>query len=144
MKRVLTTTLLFLALAIPAFAVDYPDQEGNVYDGAGMLPEQTEIALEQKLLDFESATTIGIGVATVPSLQGMSGERLPTPLFQPVATAGSLKTLDWRDVQRLGYRHVLMNTYHLVVRPGNGTARPLGQQTAPQRIEPQARRVTWY
>jgi len=35
-----------------------------------------------------------------------------------VATAGSLRTLDWRDVRGLGYRHVLMNTYHLVVRPG--------------------------
>lgn len=46
------------------------------------------------------------------------GTRLPTPLFQPVATAGSLRTLDWRDVRALGYRHVLMNTYHLVVRPG--------------------------
>ena len=49
-----------------------------------------------------------------------SGEELPTPLFQPVATAGSLKTLDWRDMLKLGYRHVLMNTYHLVVRPGLG------------------------
>jgi queuine tRNA-ribosyltransferase len=48
----------------------------------------------------------------------MDGTRLPTPLFQPVATAASVKTLDWRDVRRLGYRHVLMNTYHLVVRPG--------------------------
>ena len=47
-----------------------------------------------------------------------AGTKLPTPLFQPVATAASLKTLDWRDVEQLGYEHVLMNTYHLVVRPG--------------------------
>jgi len=51
-------------------------------------------------------------------LTGRHGERLDTPLFQPVATAGSLRTLDWRDLMRIGYRHVLMNTYHLVVRPG--------------------------
>jgi queuine tRNA-ribosyltransferase len=51
-------------------------------------------------------------------LTARDGTRLPTPLFQPVATAGSLKTLDWRDLTTLGYRHVLMNTYHLVVRPG--------------------------
>ncbi len=35
-----------------------------------------------------------------------------------MATAASLKTLDWRDLRGIGYRHVLMNTYHLVVRPG--------------------------
>ena len=46
------------------------------------------------------------------------GTDLPTPLFQPVATAGSLRTLDWDDLWALGYRHVLMNTYHLAVRPG--------------------------
>ncbi|MCC7478758.1 tRNA guanosine(34) transglycosylase Tgt [bacterium] len=51
-------------------------------------------------------------------LRSMDGRRLPTPLFQPVATAASLKTLDWQDLRRIGYRHVLMNTYHLVVRPG--------------------------
>lgn len=51
-------------------------------------------------------------------LLGRQREQLQTPLFQPVATAGSLRTLDWRDVERLGYRHVLMNTYHLAVRPG--------------------------
>ncbi len=54
------------------------------------------------------------------------GSALPTPLFQPVATAGSLRTLDWADVARLGYRHVLMNTYHLVVRPGLAALRDAG------------------
>jgi queuine tRNA-ribosyltransferase len=43
-----------------------------------------------------------------------------------VATAGSLRTLDWRDVRALGYRHVLMNTYHLVVRPGLGVIKQTG------------------
>jgi queuine tRNA-ribosyltransferase len=66
------------------------------------------------------------GAARAGYLTTMSGERLPTPLFQPVATAGSLKTLDWRDVSRLGYRHVLMNTYHLVVRPGLERIREYG------------------
>ena len=54
------------------------------------------------------------------------GARLPTPLFQPVATAGSLRTLDWRDIRALGYRHVLMNTYHLTVRPGADYLREVG------------------
>ena len=58
------------------------------------------------------------GAARAGYLTACDGMRLPTPLFQPVATAGSLKTLDWEDLRGLGYGHVLMNTYHLVVRPG--------------------------
>jgi queuine tRNA-ribosyltransferase len=60
------------------------------------------------------------GPARAGQLSARDGSWLPTPLFQPVATAGSLKTLDWQDLSALGYRHVLMNTYHLVVRPGLG------------------------
>ena len=59
-------------------------------------------------------------------LRTRDGSQLPTPLFQPVATAGSLKTLDWRDLRALGYRHVLMNTYHLSVRPGVESLRSAG------------------
>jgi uncharacterized membrane protein YgcG len=75
MKRFAFLLLVpLLATATLAHAVDYPAQEGNVYDGAGMLPETAEIALEQKLLDFERATTIGIAVATVESLQGLDSD----------------------------------------------------------------------
>ena len=59
-------------------------------------------------------------------LVARDASELPTPLFQPVATAGSVKTLDWHDVSALGYRHVLMNTYHLVVRPGIEAIRRAG------------------
>ena len=43
---------------------------------------------------------------------------LPTPYFQPVATAGAIKGLSWRTMRALGYPHVLMNTYHLLMKPG--------------------------
>lgn len=43
---------------------------------------------------------------------------LQTPAFQPVGTLGAVKQLDWRDIVNLGYKHVLMNTYHLMLRPG--------------------------
>lgn len=59
-------------------------------------------------------------------LSAADGTRLATPLFQPVATAGSLRTLDWRDLERMGYQHVLMNTYHLTVRPGLGELKRAG------------------
>ncbi|MEZ5336745.1 MAG: tRNA guanosine(34) transglycosylase Tgt [bacterium] len=59
-------------------------------------------------------------------LTDRSGNRLPTPLFQPVATSASLKTLDWADLEKIGYAHVLMNTYHLVVDPGSELIRRHG------------------
>lgn len=43
---------------------------------------------------------------------------LVTPCFQPVGTLGAVKQLDWADLEKLGYSHVLMNTYHLMLRPG--------------------------
>lgn len=43
---------------------------------------------------------------------------LVTPCFQPVGTLGAVKQLDWGDLEKLGYGHVLMNTYHLMLRPG--------------------------
>ena len=67
---------------------------------------------------WEQAAQDPASAARAGWLTTRAGERLMTPLFQPVATAGTLRTLDWRDVLKLGYRHVLMNTYHLVVRPG--------------------------
>jgi queuine tRNA-ribosyltransferase len=41
-----------------------------------------------------------------------------TPAFVPLATRGSVKTLDPRDVEGLGYQMVLGNTFHLFLAPG--------------------------
>jgi queuine tRNA-ribosyltransferase len=43
---------------------------------------------------------------------------LPTPLFMPVGTRGAVRTLDTADLEALGTRIVLGNTYHLMLRPG--------------------------
>lgn len=43
---------------------------------------------------------------------------VPTPAFQPVATQGSVKALSAEDVTSTGARLVIMNTYHLWLRPG--------------------------
>ena len=43
---------------------------------------------------------------------------LPTPLFMPVGTRGAVRTLDTADLEALGARIVLGNTYHLMLRPG--------------------------
>ena len=51
---------------------------------------------------------------------------IPTPAFLPVGTAGSVKALIMEEVQELGARMVLANTYHLYMRPGHDLVRRLG------------------
>ncbi len=51
---------------------------------------------------------------------------LPTPLFMPVGTRGAVRTLDTDDLERLGARIVLGNTYHLMLRPGAEAVAALG------------------
>ncbi|MEM4407383.1 MAG: tRNA guanosine(34) transglycosylase Tgt, partial [Candidatus Caldarchaeum sp.] len=41
-----------------------------------------------------------------------------TPAFMPVGTKGGVKTLTSEEVESLGYRLLLCNTYHLAQRPG--------------------------
>ena len=49
-----------------------------------------------------------------------------TPVFMPVGTAASVKTLSPQDLGDLGARIVLANTYHLYLRPGHERIRRLG------------------
>ena len=41
-----------------------------------------------------------------------------TPAFMPVGTNGTVKALHHSTVERIGYRLILGNTYHLYLRPG--------------------------
>ena len=56
----------------------------------------------------------------------LGGTALRTPVFMPVATSASLKGLWPADLDALGYRIVLSNTYHLYVRPGIARIRQAG------------------
>src|SRR5579884_1044858 len=49
-----------------------------------------------------------------------------TPAFVPLATRGSVKTLEPRDVAGLGYEMVLGNTFHLFLAPGPELVRRFG------------------
>src|SRR5579875_2134146 len=49
-----------------------------------------------------------------------------TPAFVPLATRGSVKTLEPRDVEALGYEMVLGNTFHLFLSPGHERVRRFG------------------
>mgnify|MGYP001564190135 FL=1 len=43
---------------------------------------------------------------------------VPTPAFMPVATQGAVKAASHEDVEELGFRLIMCNSYHLAVRPG--------------------------
>ena len=49
-----------------------------------------------------------------------------TPIFMPVGTQGSVKTLHPEDLDNLGAQIILGNTYHLNLRPGMDTMGKLG------------------
>jgi queuine tRNA-ribosyltransferase len=49
-----------------------------------------------------------------------------TPAFVPLATRGTVKTLEPRDVTALGYEMVLGNTFHLFLAPGHELVAEMG------------------
>ena len=51
---------------------------------------------------------------------------IETPVFMPVGTKATVKTLDPQEVEALGAQIVLGNTYHLHFRPGDELIRDLG------------------
>jgi queuine tRNA-ribosyltransferase len=55
-----------------------------------------------------------------------SGFELETPVFMPVGTRATVKTLDSQDLQSLGVKMLLANAYHLYLRPGAEVVRSLG------------------
>ncbi len=72
---------------------------------------------------LEVAATDGAARAgTVRTARGS----YPTPAFMPVGTRGAVKALDSADLEAVGARVVLANTYHLMLRPGAGVVARLG------------------
>ncbi len=57
------------------------------------------------------------GRARAGTLSTAHGE-VPTPMFMPVATAGSVRTLSPEELVEAGTRAIIANSYSLLVRPG--------------------------
>jgi len=76
------------------------------------------MAFEFELLATDGAARAGI-------LHTPHGD-IPTPVFAPVGTAGTVKAVAPRDLVELDVRLVLANTYHLMLRPGHELVRELG------------------
>jgi queuine tRNA-ribosyltransferase len=51
---------------------------------------------------------------------------VPTPIFMPVGTYGTVKAMTPRDLESIGARIILGNTYHLWLRPGLDVVRAHG------------------
>jgi queuine tRNA-ribosyltransferase len=52
--------------------------------------------------------------------------KIETPVFMPVGTYATVKTLTPEDLKEIGASIILSNTYHLYLRPGVETIRDLG------------------
>lgn len=51
---------------------------------------------------------------------------IQTPIFMPVGTQASVKSLTSQDLESLGAQIILANTYHLYLRPGSKVIQKLG------------------
>jgi queuine tRNA-ribosyltransferase len=49
-----------------------------------------------------------------------------TPAFMPVATQATVKTLGPDEVEALGFRMIIVNAYHMYLRPGHETVERMG------------------
>ncbi|MDH5716811.1 MAG: tRNA guanosine(34) transglycosylase Tgt [Spirochaetia bacterium] len=47
-----------------------------------------------------------------------NGIEVKTPVFMPVGTAASVKAVSQNDIEKIGYKIILANTYHIYLRPG--------------------------
>lgn len=52
--------------------------------------------------------------------------KIPTPAFMPCATGGSVKGVSSQELQEIGYKLILGNTYHLYLRPGEKLIKKMG------------------
>ncbi|MDB6126926.1 MAG: queuine tRNA-ribosyltransferase, partial [Verrucomicrobia bacterium] len=73
-----------------------------------------------QLLKVDSATAARRG-----RLQTLHGQ-IETPIFMPVGTQGTVKSLTPAHLREIGAQVILGNTYHLNLRPGSELVRELG------------------
>ncbi len=75
---------------------------------------------EFQLTQTSSACDARLGVFSTPH-----GD-IHTPVFMPVGTKATVKSLDYKDLENLGAEVILANTYHLAMRPGSELVKRMG------------------
>lgn len=65
------------------------------------------------------------GAARLGQLHTRHGS-LPTPMFMPVGTAATVKSLTPEDLEAMGAKIILGNAYHLYIRPGHKLIEEMG------------------
>ena len=56
----------------------------------------------------------------------IKGKKIQTPVFMPVASQATVKTLTSDEIREIGFGIILSNTYHLYLRPGIDVIESLG------------------
>ena len=80
---------------------------------------------DRKTMEFQiDATSQNARACTLRTARST----VKTPVFMPVGTVGSVKSLDVHDVlDLLGADIILANTYHMYLRPGDKTVKKMGK-----------------
>ncbi len=84
----LLAVILLAGLAAPAQAAMPPRPAGPIYDGANLIPDQQEAAMDARLRDYNAKTGNAVIVATVPSLDGDAIEPYATRLYETWGIGG--------------------------------------------------------
>jgi queuine tRNA-ribosyltransferase len=77
------------------------------------------------MFEFELLATDSLSGARAGLFHTPHGA-IPTPIFAPVGTLGTVKALRPADLRHLGVELLLANTYHLYLRPGDDIVSELG------------------
>ena len=78
------------------------------------------------MFEFEIQNKCSKSKARTGTFKTPHGE-IQTPVFMPVGTKASVKTLSPEDLKQLDAEIILANTYHLFLRPGERTVKKMGK-----------------
>ena len=78
------------------------------------------MGLKFKVIKKDKYTNARVGV-----IHTAHGD-IPTPIFMPVGTLGTVKTMSVEDLDQMGAKIILGNTYHLYLKPGMDIMRQAG------------------
>src|SRR6184192_309435 len=76
-------------------------------------------------MSFEVVASDGKTKARAGILKTPHGD-VQTPVYMPVATQASVKAISQEDLESIGARAILSNSYHLYLRPGTKTIMAAG------------------